>query len=295
VVHLAIRGLVFGIGKIAAENGSHTNTTRSIGTPLYMAPEQFRPGSKVFPATDIYSLGMLAFTLLVGAPYWDEEQQACDNVFSFVATVMHGPKETATARAARRGVVLPGAFDTFFAKVTALAPGNRYASATVAIAALAEALGLPMPGDSARNGKLAATVEVSPMGAVEGSGVAMTQPVPKPKWTNPIAAGIVMALVLVGAGAVVVFVRTNAHTAAQRTRGASDTPPLPDVPAKPIEVPKTPPPLPVEPPPTPIPSANTPMAPSATPARPQRNASTAPSTQKASPQPPKPIDLVGRN
>lgn len=140
-----IKVLDFGIAKIVAENGTQANATRSVGTPLYMAPEQFKPGSQVFPATDIYALGLVAYTLLVGGPYWEDEQRANDNVFAFVASVMHGPKEPATARAGRRGVKLPAAFDAWFAKVTNASPEQRYPSAPAAIAGLAEALGLQPP------------------------------------------------------------------------------------------------------------------------------------------------------
>ncbi len=94
-----VKVLDFGIAKLVAEGGTQANATRSIGTPLYMASEQFKSGSKVSPATDIYSLGMMAYTMLVGAPYWGEEQNADGNVFAFVATVMNGPSEPPTARA----------------------------------------------------------------------------------------------------------------------------------------------------------------------------------------------------
>jgi len=145
-----IKVLDFGIAKIVAEQGTQANATRSVGTPLYMAPEQFKNGSQVFPATDIYSLGMVAYTLLVGAPYWQEEQRGNNNVFAFVTSVMHGPTEKATVRAARRGVTLPAAFDVWFAKVTNVMRDERYPMATAAIAALAEAIGVPIPGESSR-------------------------------------------------------------------------------------------------------------------------------------------------
>src|SRR4029079_11323431 len=54
-----IKILDFGVAKVVAEGGT-AGATRSLGTPLYMAPEQFRAGTKVTPAADIYALGMLA-------------------------------------------------------------------------------------------------------------------------------------------------------------------------------------------------------------------------------------------
>lgn len=186
-----IKVLDFGIAKIVAEHGTQANATRSVGTPLYMAPEQFKQGSQVSPATDIYALGMMAYTLLVGRPYWEDEQRANDNVFAFVASVMHGPKEKATVRAGRRGVVLAPAFDTWFSKVTNPVPQQRYASAKEAIAGLAEALGLQAPEASrvidktellGAEGSRIKTVKMMPdiRAAVKAGGASMPLPLAPP-------------------------------------------------------------------------------------------------------------------
>jgi len=141
-----IKILDFGIAKIIAEGATKDNATKSLGTPLYMAPEQFMPGGKVSPASDIFALGMIAYTLLVGAPYWRDEQTSSENVFSFVMAAMNGPKEPATERASRVGVSLSPAFDEWFVKVCAKAPADRFPSASMAVQALADALERPRPG-----------------------------------------------------------------------------------------------------------------------------------------------------
>ena len=63
--------LDFGIAKVVA--GSATASTKAIGTPVYMAPEQILGQGGVGPRTDLYALAHLAYTLLVGEPYWQEE------------------------------------------------------------------------------------------------------------------------------------------------------------------------------------------------------------------------------
>ncbi|MDI3290382.1 serine/threonine protein kinase [Polyangium sp. 15x6] len=141
-----IKVLDFGIAKIVAAGATAAGATQSLGTPLYMAPEQFLMESSVSPETDVFALGMIAFTLLVGKAYWFEESRAGANVFAFAAQAALGPREPATARAARLGAALPPAFDAWFARATAKVASERFPSATSAVKALAEALGLPPPG-----------------------------------------------------------------------------------------------------------------------------------------------------
>lgn len=43
-----------------------TASDHRLGTPLYMAPEQRRPGASLSPATDLFSVGVVLFELLAG-------------------------------------------------------------------------------------------------------------------------------------------------------------------------------------------------------------------------------------
>src|SRR4051812_17815117 len=63
-----VKILDFGIAKVL--QSANSSSTRGTGTPLYMAPEQTRRSSKIGPTTDIWALGLIAYRLLVGRPYW---------------------------------------------------------------------------------------------------------------------------------------------------------------------------------------------------------------------------------
>ena len=56
--------LDFGVAKIVADGTASSNTTKSVGSPLYMAPELIA-GDAIGPGVDRYSLAHIAFTMLV--------------------------------------------------------------------------------------------------------------------------------------------------------------------------------------------------------------------------------------
>lgn len=56
----------FGLARSLLEDKGFTRAGETVGTPCYMAPEQFR-GEKTDARTDIYSFGILAFELLSGS------------------------------------------------------------------------------------------------------------------------------------------------------------------------------------------------------------------------------------
>jgi eukaryotic-like serine/threonine-protein kinase len=145
-----IKILDFGIAKLVREGTS--GSTQSMGTPLYMAPEQYRAGSKLTPAADIYALGMMAYTMLVGEPYWKRDLRGAGDVIAFALVAIQGPQEPASQRAASSGVTLPEGFDAWFARAAAVEPARRFARASEAVQALAEVLGpgvAPAPASKA--------------------------------------------------------------------------------------------------------------------------------------------------
>ncbi|MEM1008763.1 MAG: serine/threonine-protein kinase, partial [Myxococcota bacterium] len=67
----------FGIGKMLGQEvgGKLTHLGVSVGTPLYMSPEQIKGGQQIGQATDIYALGVIAHQLITGkVPFSGQNQ-----------------------------------------------------------------------------------------------------------------------------------------------------------------------------------------------------------------------------
>ncbi|WP_254897884.1 serine/threonine-protein kinase [Kitasatospora sp. NA04385] len=63
-----VKILDFGIAKHLYEDLALTGTGHAVGTAAYMAPEQARGDRSIGPAADLYAVGCLLHTLLVGRP-----------------------------------------------------------------------------------------------------------------------------------------------------------------------------------------------------------------------------------
>jgi len=214
--------LDFGIARLVLEGATSAEAAQSLGTPLYMAPEQFNIGQKVSPAADVFSLGMMAYTLLVGAPYWQEEVAAGANIFAFAAKAMHGPPEPATVRAKRQGARLPSSFDEWFARATDVAPQARFPKASAASAALAKVFGVTLSPEQERTSL--SSLNPEPPGDLEdggGTGKGSSQ-----KRYAVIIAAVALGLALAGGG--VLLLRREAELSpgpgVDETKHAADTP-----------------------------------------------------------------------
>jgi eukaryotic-like serine/threonine-protein kinase len=130
-----IKILDFGIAKITAESAGTTQSGQLLGTPLYMAPEQARgdPG-QVGPTSDLYALGLIAYKLLAGAPYWTGT-----SVATILAQILYEPMVAPSAR----GMTFGFEFDVWFLRACHPDPLQRFTSAVEQMEALAASLGMP--------------------------------------------------------------------------------------------------------------------------------------------------------
>jgi serine/threonine protein kinase len=168
-----VKILDFGIAKVVTR-GADGQGTKTLGTPLYMAPEQIHgAASSIGPRTDLYALAHVVYALLAGEPYWKEESQADESLYLMLTKILEGGREPPCARALRRGgVQLPPGFDAWFARMTAVRPDDREGRAGAAVAALADALGVAAPAVSSR----AAGLPAAASGALPSPGVAVPGP-----------------------------------------------------------------------------------------------------------------------
>jgi WD40 repeat protein/DNA-binding SARP family transcriptional activator len=110
----------FGIAKDLHANEALTGSGTVVGSPYYAAPEQLL-SEPVSPQTDIYSLGLTLYELLVGAkPYADATPAA------LYYKQLHEPLPLARARRPE----LPAALDEVLRRATAKQPAERFPDIT---------------------------------------------------------------------------------------------------------------------------------------------------------------------
>jgi formylglycine-generating enzyme required for sulfatase activity/serine/threonine protein kinase len=132
---VTIKVLDFGIAKVLT--GSIATTTKAMGSPLWMAPEQTIHDGAIAPATDVWAIGLLAFYALTGKFYWQAANGAGGTAITLMREITLDPLEPASSRSKRYGgATLPPEFDAWFARCIDREPGNRFKDASEAIPAL---------------------------------------------------------------------------------------------------------------------------------------------------------------
>lgn len=116
----------FGLAHSLTTGHDYTRTGDCVGTPLYMAPEQFR-GEPLSPKCDIYALGVLGYELLIGHPPYQG-----NSYFSLAQSHLKEPLPVATL--AREDI--PKALLDFLQRCLAKDADERFADAQEAFTAL---------------------------------------------------------------------------------------------------------------------------------------------------------------
>ncbi|MGE0790512.1 MAG: TonB family protein [Sandaracinaceae bacterium] len=140
-----VKVLDFGIARMVESSRASATVTSAIGSPLWMAPEQAQPGEKLTPATDVWALGLIAFSLLTGKSYWSAANHPTFNLPALLIEVMTYPIAPASQRAAeiQSHAALPPGFDAWFARCVDREPSARFPDARAAVAALRSVLTSP--------------------------------------------------------------------------------------------------------------------------------------------------------
>jgi eukaryotic-like serine/threonine-protein kinase len=171
----SLKILDFGIAKLLTEEPlTRTRSGCVVGTPMYMAPEQWRPGEGIDPRTDIYALGCLLFELLTGRAPFNER----DDLGMRRAHLEDAPPTLSTLAPG-----LPDGFDPLVARMLAKDPAERPQTLEEVIGELEKLVGQSRDGFSG--------LLLAPQGRlVTAKPTAACEPVVWPRWTavSPLAA-----------------------------------------------------------------------------------------------------------
>jgi serine/threonine-protein kinase len=184
----AVKITDFGVAYAASAN-QLTTTGTLIGTPDYLSPEQVR-GQRATAASDIYSLGCVAFQMVTGHPPFGG-----DNSIAAATARLDAPPPS--ARAANPAV--DPHLDAIIARSLAPEPRDRFPSAAAMARALRSAAGVtgntaPM-GLPTETGPLTVPMLVGPPTAVEvpvpevAAPAASPPEAPPAAWPTPPAPG----------------------------------------------------------------------------------------------------------
>ncbi|MFI4876189.1 MAG: serine/threonine protein kinase [Blastopirellula sp. JB062] len=123
----------FGLSRVMSQNGEGLNLTEigvTLGTPLYMSPEQVE-GKPVDARSDIYSLGVTIYHLLAGRPPFDGDT-------ALAVAVQHLQTEPPRLETLRHD--LPPQLTRVIHKMLAKKPENRQQNATELLQELRDVL-----------------------------------------------------------------------------------------------------------------------------------------------------------
>jgi serine/threonine-protein kinase len=185
----------FGLSRMIAEGqpAHHlTQTGVTLGTPLYMSPEQVE-GKPLDHRTDIYSFGVTAYHLLTGQPPFEGEN-------AFAVALQHVQKEPVPLEALRPD--LPPALIALVQKMMAKKPGERYQTAGEILHDLKPLMEQVGGGSESMLALSLSMTEVPALSAAHLAGLGSTQDLQPPpsQWKNRLRVALLVVLSLLLAG-----------------------------------------------------------------------------------------------
>jgi hypothetical protein len=167
-----VKLLDFGIAKLVAranEVNPLSQSSLTIGTPLFMSPEQARDASRVGAATDVYSFGATVFAALAGRPPF---------VADTIAELVLQLQVDAPPPLAQLAPHVPARLAAAVARCLEKEPGRRFPSMIAAWSEMRDAI-------------------VGAVGSGDGLAVTVQEPTETParsrRWVAPVALAVVAA------------------------------------------------------------------------------------------------------
>lgn len=118
---LGIKVIDFGISKHSQPSTTITQSRSMLGSPCYMAPEQMRSSGTVDARSDVWSLGVVLYELLIGVP-----PHSGASVLEICADILESPPKSPKALRAE----VPDIVDGVVRKCMARDPAQRFADVT---------------------------------------------------------------------------------------------------------------------------------------------------------------------
>lgn len=130
----------FGLAKLLAVSSPLTETGMVLGTPAYMAPEQWR-GDPVDARTDVYALGVILYEMVCGQPPFESADTPFTLMYKHLNDTPVPPRAILPS--------LPEGVDAVILRALAKDPAGRYPTAGALARAFAAALEGAVPESAA--------------------------------------------------------------------------------------------------------------------------------------------------
>jgi TonB family protein len=203
----------FGIAKLVGDASMKTLASAVLGTPTYMSPEQCRGAGQVDQRSDVYALGCMLFTLVVGRPPFD-----AIGIGDIISMHLREPPPAPSSRAAG----IPPEIDHLVLRCMAKDPAQRFSSAADLAMAIGGLLGSSPNLAAALPGLGTGPFQLAPRTTLSAASSSVTSP-PRAKSSRlPLIAG---SLAVVGGGvAIILATRTSGGSEDSAAKAATAAP-----------------------------------------------------------------------